>query len=95
MVRLVAQFFIKEGSFDEAFAVLKELVAETRKEAGCITYEVYQDTADTNHLFLMEAWESQEILDIHSKSAHFTALVPQIGALSSKPAVVTKTTFLV
>lgn len=86
MVNIVAQFFIQEGKLEEALKVITELVEKTRQEAGCIKYEVYQDDKDSNHLILLEEWESQAILDKHSASDHFKALVPKIGELSGKPA---------
>jgi len=90
MVRVVAQFFFQEGKADEALVLIKELVAETKKEAGCISYDAFTDMGDKNHVFIIECWESQEVLDIHSNSKHFTTLVPQIAAFSAKPPVIEK-----
>ena len=89
MVKVVAEFFIKEDALEEAHNFLTELVAETRKEKGCITYDVFADNSNKTHLVLIEEWESQEILDIHSASTHFMTLVPKIVDLSAKPPVIT------
>jgi Uncharacterized conserved protein len=88
MIKIIAEFFIKPDSVEEAVSFAKELVAETQKEAGCIEYNLFTDDKDKSHLVIVEEWESQEVLDIHSSSEHFSRLVPAIGKLCEKEAVV-------
>lgn len=82
MIKIVAQFFIKENEIENVLELCKPLVEETRKEAGCIKYEACQNNNDKNHLVILEEWENQEYLDMHSNSDHFKKYVPQIVALS-------------
>jgi len=84
MIKIIAEFFVKTESVDEAERLAKELVAETVKEAGCIAYNLFADNADNTHIVIIEEWESQEALDIHSASAHFSRLVPAIANLCEK-----------
>lgn len=88
MIKIVAQFFVRDGKLDEVLPLISELVKKTNEEKGCIAYDSFQNAKDKNHLFIIEEWESQAVLDIHSSSAHFTSLVPQISNLCSNPPIV-------
>ena len=84
MVKVVAKSFIMEGKFEEYMNLCKELVEETRKEEGCIKYEIYQDEKDTTVLTVIEEWESRETLDKHMLSEHFTRIVPMLSKFRIK-----------
>lgn len=81
MVKVVAKGYFYEGKAEEAIKMYEVLVEKTRKEEGCIAYNLYRDTKDSSILTMIEEWESQEALDKHMKTDHFTSLVPQIGKL--------------
>ena len=50
---------------------LRALVAPTRKEEGCLQYDLHRG-ADGNGAFLMhEVWESREHHTAHTKTDHF------------------------
>lgn len=95
MIKVIAQFQFKEGSIDEAVALGKELVAATRKEAGCEQYDLLQDANDANHLIILETWASQKALDDHSASEHFTRIVPALAGMCTEPPAVINVTQLV
>jgi quinol monooxygenase YgiN len=89
MIKVVAKGFAQEDKVNEVIEMCKELVELTRKEEGCISYELYQDINDSTILTFIEEWESQEALDKHNKSEHFTRIVPMKGKLMAKPTEVT------
>ena len=82
MVKVIAHNFIKKENLAAAMPLYEKMVAATRKEDGCIQYELYRDNEDETHFVFDEAWESQAHLDAHVKTEHFVTLIPQIGALS-------------
>lgn len=79
MIKVVAKSVLKEGKLEAYKILAAELAAETRKEKGCITYELFQDVNDSKILTFFEEWESQKALDSHMKSEHFHRIVPQLG----------------
>jgi len=81
MITVVAKNTIITEKYDEIIVLCKELVEETRKEDGCIKYEMHQDVNDKAILTMIEEWESQEALDKHMQSEHFTRIVPLLGSL--------------
>lgn len=78
MIRVVAKFDFKSEKKEKAMELCKELVNETRKETGCKGYDLAQSAKDENQYVVLEIWESQEVLDVHSASEHFTKIVPQL-----------------
>ncbi len=71
VVDLVYQVQIKPEFKDEIIKIFDTMVSETRKEKGCIMYDLYQNQEDPNNLILIEKWATQEDLDNHSNSDHF------------------------
>lgn len=85
MVKVVARNFAQAEQVNKVIELYKELVEETRKEEGCIRYELYQDSADFTILTMLEEWESREALDLHMKSEHFIRIVPQLKPFMRQP----------
>lgn len=83
-MKLVVKKLIKEGKVEEVIKLYKELVDLSRKEEGCIAYELYQDEKDSRVLAVIEEWQSKDVLDKHTNSHHFTRLVPMISELTEK-----------
>ncbi|MDR3296524.1 MAG: antibiotic biosynthesis monooxygenase [Clostridiales Family XIII bacterium] len=83
MIKVVAKHLIKEGHTEDVLKVFRELVAETRKEDGCIAYGVHQKIEDPLVLTMLEEWESMEHLKAHMKTAHFVTLIPKTEAFYS------------
>ena len=71
MLFVVAKAKTNAGKDQEFLQVTKELIAETRKEAGCVSYFLYQSTEDITEFTFLEQWESQAALDAHAASPHF------------------------
>lgn len=84
MIKVVAKKLVNEGKVEEVIELYEELVRETRKEEGCIKYELYQDEKDSRILAVIEEWESKDALEKHMNSEHFVRIVPMIGELAEK-----------
>ncbi|MFL0245968.1 putative quinol monooxygenase [Candidatus Clostridium stratigraminis] len=83
MIKVVARKLVNEGKIEEVKALYEQLVEASRKEEGCIKYELYQDESDPRVLAVIEEWESKDALNKHKKSEHYTTLVPMIGKLTA------------
>jgi quinol monooxygenase YgiN len=88
MIKVVAQFFIRNEEVEKALALGKELVLETQKETGCISYELCQSLKQDSHIAFIEEWENQAALDAHFQTPHFTDLVPRILELTEQETVI-------
>lgn len=81
MITIVAKSVIKQGRIDEYKLLTERLINESRKEKGCISYNLYQDTKNCNILTFIEEWENDEVIKIHNNSQHFTSIVPKFADL--------------
>jgi len=50
--------------------LLIELARKSRRERGCLSYQILQNSADPCELTLVETWASEAALDTHLKTAH-------------------------
>ena len=81
MVKVIAKFFVKEDKVEEFLKLANVLVEESRKEAGCVRYNLLQDVSNPQTLIMVEEWESAGILKTHMASAHFTSIIPEMSLL--------------
>lgn len=84
MIKVIAKKLVNEGQLQKVINLYEELAESSRKEEGCIKYELYQDDKDCNVLAVIEEWESNDALAKHKNSEHFVRIVPMIGNLTSK-----------
>lgn len=47
------------------------LVIQSRKEDGCVQYDLHYDVNDINTLIFFEIWKSENEFEAHKKSNHF------------------------
>ncbi len=80
MITIVAKQTVKADKIADFLSTAKQLVEETkRSDAGCISYDLYQDSENPGVFAFIEEWEDSAVLDKHIASKHFTELFPQLG----------------
>jgi quinol monooxygenase YgiN len=82
MIVVAGTISIDPAKRDVAIAAIRDLMAETRKEKGCVAYVMSGDFEDAGCIRLFEEWESQEAIDAHVKAPHmakFQAQIPNLG----------------
>ena len=81
MITIVAKSLIKQGKTEEFKILAQKLINESRKESGCISYNLYEDSNNCNILTFIEEWENKDVINIHNNSEHFTSIVPKFADL--------------
>ena len=61
----------KEGQELLLEAELRALVAPTRREEGCLQYDLHRSTDLPGQFFLHEVWETREHHTAHTRTLHF------------------------
>ena len=84
-IYLSAVIHINENYMMDAIEVLKKLVIETRKEEGCIQYDLFEDNRNKGVFFIHEIWESNEDLHKHQVSDHMMRFRESISTFLEKP----------
>ena len=80
MIKIVAKNYIKKDKKDDFLKLAKDLIIESRKENGCIAYDIYE-SIDGKCLTFIEEWKDEEAINSHNNSNHFKAIVPKLGEL--------------
>lgn len=72
---VMAKILAKEGERELVKTELLKLIDITRKEEGCISYDLHQDNENPNLFLFFENWESRELLEKHLKTKHIQAYI--------------------
>lgn len=83
MIRLNVFIQVSEGNRNAALELAKELVAASLNDKGCIAYDIFESSTRKDVFMICETWTDESTLDIHSKTTHFTTLVPKIQELGT------------
>jgi quinol monooxygenase YgiN len=74
---------------DRVKALLLELVAPARSEAGCLYYDVYQQRDQPDTFYIVDGWASQAAVEAHRAHPNVSRVVDQLLPLLVSPLVVT------
>jgi len=80
-ITVVATFEARPGKEAELKQLLLGLLAPTRKEAGCLNYDLHISPDHPAKFLFHENWTSKALLDAHLKSPHLAALLPRVDEL--------------
>ena len=82
MIKVVCKAKLKPGvKVEEYLIIAREVVSETRKEKGCITYTLHEDINDPTILTTLEEWEDEEAINQHNKNEHVWKFVQELRKL--------------
>jgi len=81
-ITVVATFQAKSGKEAELQKALVSLVAPTRKEAGCLNYDLHISPDNPAKFLFHENWTSKAALDDHLKNTHVQVLLPRLNELA-------------
>ena len=86
---VIAQIKAKPGKESSVRQELLSLVAPSRKDAGCLNYDLHQ-ALDNPALFLFhENWTSKAQLDQHLQKPELQAVLAKLGQLVAEPPSIT------
>jgi len=84
-ITLIAIIKAKAGKEEAVKRELTNLLAPTRKEAGCLNYNMHIDPQDNSRFMFYENWECQSVLDDHLNSPHIQAFIGKTDELLAEP----------
>ena len=86
MITIVAKFKLKSGEKANFIRTAKNLIASSKQEEGCISYNLHEDINDENIMTFIEEWEDKQAIDFHNNTKHFKLIVPKLNTFQEKPA---------
>ena len=72
-VTVIARIKAKEGMEEHVRRELLALIAPSRSEEACLTYDLHQSADDKSLFMFYENWTSQEALDKHLSMPYLDA----------------------
>lgn len=86
MLTITAIIKAQPGTEEEAAEILRSLIEPSRKDAGCISYDMHINASDSGEFMFYEKWESQEALDAHMQTPHVKDALGKVK-LASEPVI--------
>ena len=74
MVVLAVTWTAKTGRESETAAILERLTVDSRKEPGCVMYQVHKHKTDPRRFFIYEQYKDDAALEAHRTAPHFLQL---------------------
>lgn len=71
MIYVVATITLHPGMAEALLAAAHPAIAETRKEQGCIAYDLHQSVTAPDTYVFVERWASRDHLSAHMQAPHF------------------------
>ena len=85
-IRVVARVVAIPENVEQVRAILISLIEPTRKEFGCIQYQLLQNDTESTDFTFVEEWTSNAALDAHLASSHIEAASNKLeGLIASEP----------
>jgi quinol monooxygenase YgiN len=87
IVHVIATFTAAPGREAELESALRELIEPTRREDGCIRYDLLRSFPGVSpvELVFVEEWASVEALDAHGRMPHLQGLRERVQPLLAAP----------
>jgi (4S)-4-hydroxy-5-phosphonooxypentane-2,3-dione isomerase len=71
MVVLAVTWVAKSGKEAEVAALFSKLTEESRKEAGCVMYQVHRHKTEPRRFFIYEQYKDDAALEAHRAAPYF------------------------
>ncbi|MGD6818575.1 putative quinol monooxygenase [Metabacillus sp. 84] len=71
----------KPGMEENLFKEMKKVIAPSRAEEGCISYDLHRSKDDPAIFVFYENWKDQKAVDAHIASDHYKAYRETIAPL--------------
>lgn len=82
MIKIIAKNPVSSENKVKFIETAKELIEKSRKESGCISYNLFE-SVDGKYLTFIEEWKNEKAIEEHNNSDHFKSIVPKLGELTS------------
>ena len=84
-IHIIARFNARPDTVEALRPLLVGMLEPTRKEAGCLRYELLNDRDASTTFTFVEEWADQAAIDAHMATPHLKGLVANTQALLAEP----------
>jgi len=84
-IRIIARLIARPDAIDALRAECLAMLQPTRKEAGCVRYELLANIANPADFTFVEEWADQAAIDAHMQTPHLKAVLVDSAPLVACP----------
>jgi quinol monooxygenase YgiN len=84
-IHVFARAVAKPACRDALLQALRDNAAASRREPGCMRYELAEADGDPNALTTIEEWRDDDALAAHMRAPHVLALLASVPELVAAP----------
>ncbi len=81
MITIVARCVVKKGYKEDFVAAVQEMITESRKEPGNVSYRLMEDVDNEDAMAFIEEWKDLDAIEEHGTQLHFKEGISSIREL--------------
>jgi quinol monooxygenase YgiN len=78
---IFARFYARPGSEAAVAAAIRDVLAPTRKEAGCIRADAFRSIRDARLFYIHSRWRDEGAFEFHRTLPHTLRFIERVGTL--------------
>jgi quinol monooxygenase YgiN len=87
---IFARFHARPGQESAVAEALRDVVAPSRDEPGCLSIHVFRSTRDPCLFYVHSCWTDEAAFDLHAELPHTVRFVQQVEPLTDHELDVTR-----
>ena len=87
---IVARFRARDGHAEEVEALLLGFVEPSRKEEGCLFYDLHREIEDANTFVILDGWRDKSAFEAHATSTHVAKTLARLEPLLAATPVISE-----
>ncbi len=88
---LTAKLKVKSDKVEELKQAALAILADSRAEEGCVSYNVHQSIEDETVFIWRECWKSKVDLDVHFQKDYVVNFFSKVDVFAAEPPQITLT----
>ncbi|CAF0991602.1 unnamed protein product [Didymodactylos carnosus] len=85
LIYLITDCYALPNEIEAVRQILDDITEISRKEVGCIQYELFENCEDKTHFTCIQKWQSEEIAENHFTAKHIIKAGELLNDLLAKP----------
>jgi quinol monooxygenase YgiN len=87
---IFARFHAREGQADAVAQALREVIAPTEEEPGCVMIQAFRATRDADLFYIHSRWIDEAAFESHAAQVHTVRFLERVRTLIDHPLDVTR-----
>lgn len=79
IIKIVAILRARPGQGDAVKEALLGCMQDSRKEPGCVFYDLHVDQNEPLQFVFIEGWKDHAAIEFHKTTAHYQAMILAVG----------------